>query len=537
MTRCMIKIKTSCFPWSERDVDGYHILSVGSRRTVTSFCEALPSDRRLTVEDIAIALNKASGAFSFIVEGPLDIFAVCDRIRCYPLFYSVRDGGVGLSDSAEALRDGFSLTRISPASLLELKMSGYVQGAHTLYEDLNQVRAGELVHFDKQKRKLKKSRYYSFYSNSLFDASFEDLLEELEVITDRMFDRAIESAGGRPIIVPLSGGLDSRLVLCKLHEKHYPELSCFSYGPASNYEAKAAKKVAEAVGVPWRFVNCPMNESRDYFHSQQRREYFRFAGGLSAVPGYGDLFPLATMLDRGLIPDHALIVNGQAGDFTTGGHIPGSLLSGKCGLREIFEAVVDKNFSLWTDLLTEENLDSVKERFELEVAEGGRTEDGNYASARLHEYWEWQERQAKFVANGQRIYDFLGIDWMLPLWEEEYKFFWPRVPVPYKAGQKLYKAYLDRYDYRGVFKTFDPPTWRWPGVSITFVGLARVVGLLAGRKRKEDFYSYAKYFGHYRNQYGVYPYLEFLKHARHHRNPISFFVNTYLDENIFVNEQ
>ena len=56
----------------------------------------------------------------------------------------------------------------------------------------------------------------------------------------------------------------------------------------------------------------------------------------------------------------------------------------------------------------------------------------------LYEYSEFIDRQSKYVISGQRMYEYYGYSWRLPLWDEEYILFWKKVPLEYKLKQKLY---------------------------------------------------------------------------------------------------
>jgi asparagine synthase (glutamine-hydrolysing) len=152
-------------------------------------------------------------------------------------------------------------------------------------------------------------------------------------------------------------------------------------------------------------------------------------------------------------------------------------------------------------------------------------------AASLYESWEWQERQCKYVISGQRIYDWFGIDWTLPLWDADYLRFWSRVPFELKLDQRLYKQYLRSRNYCGLFRNFNQTVWRWPGPAMAVLPAAQLIGLLAGRKAKDRCYAYARYIGHYGPYYAPWGWRNFLKHAADVRNPVALFIDQWFQEN------
>jgi hypothetical protein len=148
--------------------------------------------------------------------------------------------------------------------------------------------------------------------------------------------------------------------------------------------------------------------------------------------------------------------------------------------------------------------------------------------------WEWAERQSRYVVNQQRIYDFHSLVWRLPLWDREYLDFWRDVPAGHMFGQGLYKDWLRRWNYKGLFcdPSLDKPIWRWPGMWRLVVPAARAVGLAGGRRAKDGLYALMRYFGHYSFQYGSYPYAYYAPRALAHRNPVSLFAETWVRENL-----
>lgn len=506
--------------------------SVGSRLATNRFRTFCHSNPKASLKELKKKLNNISGNYAVIIELEDRIIAAVDKIRSYPIFYTEGDFA-SISNSARALRDNHIIDGLS---LLEFQMAGYVTGSATLYQELYQLQAGEVLIWDKKESKVKRDKYYLFYSDFTRIEKEEDLIEELDEINNRIFAQVIEEANGSTIWVPLSGGLDSRLILCKLKQLKYDNLYAFSYGPPGNYEAKIAKKVAKKVDVPWVFASGTMKDSRKYFDLRDRRLYWEFADGLSSVPTMQGFNALNDLIGRGFLQVDDMVVNGQSGDFITGGHIP-SLLGEYTQYKEwrtiaegLMGWIIGKHFSQHLKLLNEEN--TVKIVYKITSLIKKMLDESAQALSRVYELWECQERQCKYVVNGQRIYDFFNVGWSLPLWHDEHLKFWPQIPLELRYGQKLYKDYLDKFDFYGCFRDFKPKVWRWPGSTIAVVPIARVIRLLLGKRCSDSFYDYCRYIGHYRESYAPYGLRHFLRKSSVIRGPMALNIERWMEENL-----
>lgn len=505
---------------------------IGSEKAVKDFILFLNKNQKSSLNEIKQKIYNLKGNFGIIVKQKDRIIAVVDKIRSYPVFYYHDGDKFAVSNSARALKNEFSLTEIDDLSLLEFRMAGYVTGRETLYKNLYQLQAGEVILWDINEKKLMRNRYYIFYSEKLRKEKEDDLIQEFDTITNEIFLRIINEANGLPIWVPLSGGLDSRLVLCKLKQLGYDNLTAFSYGVKGNYETKVAKIICAKVRVPWYFVPITMKESKKFFYSEIRKDYWQYSDGLYTIPNIQDIHPLIKLKKNKIIPDNAIIINGQSGDFITGGHIPSLFISNKPEIKILLKWAIEKHYSQWHNLKTKANLKKIKGKI-LQLINLNKSD--NFQIQRLvslYEWWEWQERQCKYVINGQRIYDYLGLKWFLPLWDHDYLIFWDKIGFSYKYRQKLYKKYLIKYNFFNVFKNFNHEIWRWPGISIAVVPIARLLKLIFGSNFSDRFYHYFKYIGHYRDKYAPYNLLDYIKKAHKIRGPISLNIETWIKENL-----
>ncbi|MEW6664776.1 MAG: asparagine synthase-related protein [Thermodesulfobacteriota bacterium] len=531
------------YRWKSLREEGLTCWYAGSERAVQALAAFLWESPGTDAERLKETLQGIVGHYALVAEDRDRIVAVVDRVRSYPVFYLQGEKGVTISNSARGLKRISPNLEVDDLSCLEFRMAGYVTGRDTLYRGLYQLQAGEFLIGRKAEETLERHRYFLFYPERLRDPRTDDLIQELDTITDGIFRRVLEEAGGAPIWVPLSGGLDSRLVLCKLKQLGYDNLHAFSYGPPHNHEAKWAREVAKKVGVPWGFFPYRTRKVRNFFQSPLRRKYWDFSGELCSLPFMTDEVAINTLMQKGLVREGCVFVNGQSGDFISGGHAQGyhqPILPGDSGpyrFDSVTSAILRKHYALDHRLSGKEHQERIAGKIRTLVGPSSDVLLTAQQVVQYYEWWEWQERQSKFVVNGQRSYDFFGMDWALPLWADEYLFFWREIPYVLRHRQALYKRYLDRMDFYGVFRRFKPVVWNWQGLSLAAVPVGSLLRRLLGAEASAAFYHYASYFGKYHGHYAPFGFLRWLRNAGQIKSPLVFYVETLFHEEGWVRDK
>ena len=183
-----------------------------------------------------------------------------------------------------------------------------------------------------------------------------------------------------------------------------------------------------------------------------------FADTLQSVPFVQDLTPIATLKADGFISPDAVIANGNSGDYISGGHVVPEMravatsLSEDERLKRITAALFKKHFALWAILQTPDNWARIERQLLASIMHAGASLGDPADDYGLYEYAEFQDRQCKFVITGQRIYEYLGHDWRLPLWDKAYLDFFEAMPLTGKANQRLYADMLEAEDWAGVWR-------------------------------------------------------------------------------------
>lgn len=497
--------------WDKASHNGTDCFYRGDQRQAKSLLLWLAQNAELPEpSEIGDFLRATPSHFATVVQSDRFVFAAVDTIRSTPLFYAESEGTHSellISPMPRDLLGKFRNENIDQQKLTLFAMAGFVPGSGTIYQGLHQLRPGELLFHDRQTGQTQTHRYFRYLPTEPkaphTQAEYQKTLGE---VLDRVFQRVIERLDGRPVVVPLSGGLDSRIVLAKLHELGHRNLTTISYGAAGNSQVIRGEIISAQLGVPWQFIESTPKTARAHFEAPARAEFWKYADGLASLPTMQDFEPFFEMRERGLLPDDTVVINGQSGDFLTGGHIRPELISPTATADDFVRSVTMKHFRVFPKLVTESAISMVSHVLHQEFPEAfcDNPDPGMLASA--YECCEWQERQCKFVINGERVYEFLGLGWELPLWDLELIQFFAKVPLDLRRNRRLFRDYLTAYDYQGLFTTEYPKEPGYAG--LTGTSLSRLYGIL--RKMNFDAHpllSWMNYqYGHYRSYYTMFDY-------------------------------
>jgi asparagine synthase (glutamine-hydrolysing) len=365
----------------------------------------------------------------------------------------------------------------------------------------------------------------------------EHWFEQLAQTTERIFEKLVDSLAGRPVMLPLSAGLDSRLVVSGLHRLGYRDVHVYSYGQAGNHEAAVARAVADRLGYRWTFIPFTQASVRACEASADWRRYVELADSCASVPFKQDFQAIQVLRQQGAVPSDAVFINGNSGDFISGNHVPAALHApegetpSETRKKRILDALLAKHFSLWRDLRTPANDERIRQKIRAAWARDGVPDTPASGDYGIYEHTEFQERQAKFVISGQRVYEFFGHGWRLPLWDNDYLDLWEQVPLELKIRQNLYKRFLLERNWAGVWRDIpvSPPRTIVPCWAAAARFFTKALCLPLGKYtwRSIDRRVFA-YWTETLANYATTPYWAVLRDGRGHRSAMSWRCIAYL---------
>lgn len=523
-----IKISPN-FRWKKYETKNIDFYYTGSDSMITQLKNLLQQQpfSENKIKDFLLKNNRNSTA---IVKTKNLVFASTSFCRDHQIFFRVHKKKLSISNDIRKLQT--NKNNFNEKSLFEFATCGYTLGEKTLLKGIYSLGPAKILFSNKSFYKVTDYfRYHKTFKKNN-KRKVKEYLQRINEILDDSINHIIKNSNDKTIYIPLSGGLDSRLIVSKFHEKKYNNIKCFSYGLKNNSDALIAKKVADHLNIKWKYIWFKKNKYKKLYFSKFKYKYDKYADNLSCIPNYGEIFFLNELKKKKYFTKEPIIVNGQSGDFNSGLHIPldlylSDIQGNKKNYSKVIEAIKKKHFGLWVeDDLKFKNYtinDAIKNTLE-NYLNGSPMSD-------IYENWEYKERQCKFVVNGQRAYEFLNFDWFLPLWDAEFVKFWTTIPLELRYKQNLYKKYLFNWNYKDVFEKVNDNVTGFTGLNNFGVKtLSFSLNFLVNQKQKRKIISYSDYFSRLGFQYQFFGFYNFIRKRNKIKNAMGLHVRNWIEK-------
>ena len=391
-----------------------------------------------------------------------------DRLRSWPLFWALEDlggpehaGDCGtdpgrarsgrrliVSDDSTLMRGAVTSPRLDPRARQEFLDAGFVTGTDTLLTGVHQTEQGAIVHIDRTTGKARAVNHSlaRFSEEADMVADPEEFAALLSEALDAGLGRVLEDLDRRPgsprLVLPLSGGLDSRLLAAwlTLHGA-LDRTVAFTYGRPGSREVEVSRSVAEAVGLEWHAVEYVPADLREAWQTQDAADFLEYSYALGALPHVQDWYALRSLLAQGVL---------RRGDVVLPGHTIVGNMHDEWMLEEptitrgrVAKAIITHHQDLqggqkraWADPY---RAAKVKEFLALRPFTGSPRDVQS-----VLESYNVRERQTKYINNSMRAYEHLGLDWALPMLDVEFWSAWHRGAVELTARRDFYAVFIGR---------------------------------------------------------------------------------------------
>lgn len=388
--------------------------------------KSVNDDQSFLIEE----LKNTQGLFLLIIISESEILLVSDHIRSYPLFYGYKGNSLFITDDLFKFQTHAGWFQVDYERVQEFYTTGLVYRNRTIYKNVFGLQAAEIVSISDGK--IRSERYFIFKPtlNPIKYTSVTEFSRAFDELFLRSFTRLIDQHKDvNNWIVPLSGGHDSRIVvnyLCRLGVRN---VICYSYGEPGNEQSRISSEVAGKLGYEWHFVEYTSEKWKNLSDNGLLGDYIDFAFNGVSTPHLQDFLAVAELVGKGILKEGDIFLPGHT--VVTETVFNEETLALK-DLNEAIEYVSSKVMLMSAD----DGSEPPTHRLLREICSELKVSPKN-----LMAICDWQERQAKFITNSIKVYEFFGFQSRQPMWDMELVDFWLKIPDNQRTGrQQLYLA-------------------------------------------------------------------------------------------------
>jgi asparagine synthase (glutamine-hydrolysing) len=395
--------------------------------------------------EVEMLLKSSSGSFSAIVSLEDQTLLISDIIRSLPLFYYISSKSLIISDHPDEIIRNLNINPpFNKVQEYVFKHSGYTLEQETLYQGLYQTQAGKIVSINKDSTQKRNSylNYLSFDHATRKDSRGNQFKQTIH----KVFDKLIKFTNGRQLVVPLSGGYDSRLIASMLRLKNYNNVVCFTYGKKDNKEIGLSSLVAKRLNYKWHFIEYSAELIKDYLKEKDFCNYYNYAAHGSSMFYLQEYFAVQQLKKKKLIEDDAIFLPGHSGDFLGGSQITKFNIRKNISAKGIIKSILDHkiNFNL---PLSKNQKKALRRHISHTIHNAKKAYPKAYGYSIL-ENWDIKEKLSKYNANSSLTFTYFGYKVYFPFWDNELIDLFSEIPYEDKLVNKYYNYCLEELIFK-----------------------------------------------------------------------------------------
>lgn len=319
--------------------------------------------------------------------------------------------------------------RLNEQALADLMYLGFILKDRTLFQDIQLLPAASILTYNQGRLSIEKYWDYQFFQPG------ESILSEEEYMW--LFAKKLQEAvnrrisGQKKIILPISGGLDSRTMVGMLWKSGFKgTVQAFSHGHRHCYDVRFGRKIAKRLGFNHTFLPF----SADYLAKYANKLVRVTEGNISCFAAY-----LMVCHDFLKMNGADAVLTGFIGDVLTGTNVR-KKLKGKSD-----EEIIQATFEIppgHLEILSKCLKRRVYERVE-NITINDLKVDLPDPFYKAH-YLTLSQRQRRYMAlNLFCLEPLVGV--LAPFIDNEFMDFILKVPLDFLEEQSLYKKMIVKY--------------------------------------------------------------------------------------------
>lgn len=347
--------------------------------------------------------NNIPTPYSIVLITIEEIIIVSDIVRSHPIFYRINGGNINITEDINILEK----KKISYNAVNIFLQAGFSLGQNTIFHNIYGVQAGEILVINKVTTELKSQRYFEFKPNLKAESkSITEFVFEFDALMLDIINKFVTNTpSDKKLIVPLSGGYDSRVIGNYLRKLNVKNVICYSYGSKGNAQATISEKVAKSCEYDWFFVEYTEEKWNNLHGNGIIEKYIDFSFQGVSIPHFQDFLAVYELKQKNIIKEGDIFIPGHTLDMLSGGHFNNLDLACTDKLTSI-KRTSTRHSIVPSSLIQPSYIQALNSIYDtLEIK-----------PVLFQEYINWQERQAKFISNSCRVYEFFGFDFYLPFW-------------------------------------------------------------------------------------------------------------------------